>query len=109
MDKNTVTKIIQNRKQQLVLTKKGEHYVHHGTNLVFDKDSESVKGRLMPNGELIPLTENDIQLCVANNWTYGSMNGKVTVRSVPELESADDDDDLYEDVSDDEENISDEE
>jgi hypothetical protein len=109
MDKHSVTKIIQNRKQQLVLTKKGEQYVHHGTNLVFDKDSESVKGRLMPNGELIPLTDNDIQLCVANNWTYGSMNGKVTVRSVPELESADDDDDLYEDVSDDDENISDEE
>ncbi len=39
MDKHTVTKIIQNRKQQLVLTKKGEHYVHHGTNLVFDKES----------------------------------------------------------------------
>jgi hypothetical protein len=110
MDKKEVMKIIQTRKQQLVLTKKGEHYVHHGTNLVFDKDSESVKGRLMPNGELIPLSENDIQLCVANNWTYGSMNGKVNVRSLPDLESTDDDDDddLYEDVSD-EENISNEE
>ena len=58
-------------KKDLILNKNQHgNYVHHGTNLVFDKETSSVKGKQLLNGTLDDLTESDIQLCITNNWIF---------------------------------------
>lgn len=46
------------------------NYVHTGTSLVWDRDTVTVSGRQLNSGQVIPLNENDIQLCIANGWKY---------------------------------------
>jgi hypothetical protein len=61
-----------NQRKTNVILNKNQHgnYVHHGTNLVFDKETSSVKGKQLLNGTLADLTESDIQLCITNNWVF---------------------------------------
>ena len=61
-----------NQRKTNVILNKNQHgnYVHHGTNLVFDKETSSVKGKQLLNGTLDDLTESDIQLCITNNWIF---------------------------------------
>ncbi len=73
MEQKTVIKVIEQRRNDIPIVKsKFGNYTHIGTSLTWDRDSMCVTGREMPNGTILPLSENDIQLCIANGWKYKS-------------------------------------
>lgn len=92
MEQQEVVKTIQTRRCDVPITKSPfGNYVHTGTCLAWDRETSSVKGRELPNGQVVPLTENDIQLCIANGWKYKS-DFRI---NKPQLD-ADDDSKFYE-------------
>jgi hypothetical protein len=73
MEKKDVIKIIEQRRNDIPIVKsKFGNYTHVGTSLVWERDTMCVVGREMPNGTVFPLSENDVQLCIANGWKYKS-------------------------------------
>ena len=96
MEKAPVIAKLQKERDDIPIVKnKHGHYIHEGTCLIWDPSSRTVTGRELSNGTIIPLTENDIQLCMANGWKY-KQDMKVTVDN----RQVECDNDLYEsDVS----------
>ncbi len=73
MEQKEVIKVIEQRRNDIPIVKsKFGNYTHFGTSLAWDRDSMCVTGREMSNGTILPLSENDIQLCIANGWKYKS-------------------------------------
>jgi hypothetical protein len=93
IEQKEVIKIIEQRRNDVPIIKsKFGNYTHVGTSLVWERDTMCVVGREMPNGTVLPLSENDIQLCVANSWKYKSeMKVNTEAREVdhPELYESD--------------------
>lgn len=69
MENKDVIKLINQRRNDVPIVKNEfNNYVHIGTSLVWDRETMSVSGRQMPNGSVIELSDNDIQLCKINGW-----------------------------------------
>ena len=93
MEQKEVIKIIEQRRHDIPIVKsKFGNYTHVGTSLVWERDTMCVVGREMPNGTVLPLSENDIQLCIANSWKYKSemkINREAREIDHPELYESD--------------------
>jgi hypothetical protein len=69
MENKEVINLINQRRNDVPIVKNEfNNYVHIGTSLVWDRETMSVSGRQMPNGNVIELSDNDIQLCKINGW-----------------------------------------
>lgn len=68
------TPVIDNLKQSppvfTVKLNQYRRYVHEGTGLLFDRNTEEVYGREKGNGEVLSLTVEDIELAKSNGWKY---------------------------------------
>ncbi len=93
MEQKPLMKVIEQRRNDIPIVKsKFGNYTHIGTSLTWDRDSMCVTGREMPNGTILPLSENDIQLCIANGWKYRSelkVNKEAREIDHPELYESD--------------------
>ena len=93
MEQKDVIKIIEQRRNDIPIVKsKFGNYTHVGTSLVWERDTMCVVGREMPNGTVLPLSENDTQLCIANGWKYKSemkINREAREIDHPELYESD--------------------
>ena len=49
---------------------KFENFEHKETGFIFDSKTDEVIGKQHPDGTIIPLSVNDIELCKENNWSY---------------------------------------
>ena len=75
MEKQKIIQTIQQRRNDIPIVKnQWGNYCHIGTSFVWNRETNEIIGRQSDNGNIIPLTNNNIELCIANNWKYLSNN-----------------------------------
>jgi len=68
-EKTDVASLIQERKSSVcIYQNEFGNWEHKGSSLVWDKETQSVYGRQALNGTILPLSDNDKNLCRLNGW-----------------------------------------
>ena len=105
-DKKPIFDVIESRRTLFhIMKNKFENFEHKETGFIFDSKTDEVIGKQHPDGTIIPLSVNDIELCKENNWSF-KVSTKLTPSSTPstvkkqtvivEDDDGEDDDEEYE-------------
>lgn len=71
LEQTKIQTMVEKRKTETIICEnKFGNYEHKGTGLVWDVKTKMVTGRQQINGDISPLSDSDIQLCLANGWKY---------------------------------------
>jgi hypothetical protein len=71
LESTQIQTMVEKRKTETIICEnKFGNYEHKGTGLVWDVNTKMVTGRQQLNGDISPLSDSDIQLCLANGWKY---------------------------------------
>jgi len=108
-DKKPIFDVIESRRTLFhIMKNKFENYEHKETGFIFDPKTDEVIGKQHPDGSIIPLSVNDIELCKENNWSF-KVSTKLTPSSTPSTikkptvtveDDDEDDDEEYEEETD---------
>ncbi len=78
-EKKPIFEVIESRRTLFhIMKNKFNNYEHKETGFVFDSKTDEVIGKQHPDGTIIPLSVNDIELCKENNWSF-----KVSTKLTP--------------------------
>ena len=62
-------KITHGRSEQIIRNEYGR-FEHQETHLIFDMSTQKAYGIQLPNGEVIELSDKDIEICKERGWSY---------------------------------------
>ena len=102
LEQTQIQTMVEKRKTETIICEnKFGNYEHKGTGLVWDVKTKMVTGRQQINGDISPLSDSDIQLCLANGWKYVENSKPVISKPLievdldPASDEASDVDNLY--------------
>ena len=82
-DKKPIFDVIEKRRTLFhIMKNKFENFEHKETGFIFDPKTDEVIGKQHPDGTIIPLSVNDIELCKENNWSF-KVSTKLTPSATP--------------------------